>query len=90
MSTERTARKFMAFSWTGAVGFFALTLVVAHFGNVAAWYPAIGLFIFIALAMGSTIAWLLIVVLGITRPPTSNSAVEDGRAEPPRAVHRER
>jgi hypothetical protein len=90
MSTERTARKFMVFSWAGAVGFFLLTMVVAYLSDVAAWYPMIGLFIFAALAMGSTIAWLLIVVLGITRPPTSNRAVEDGRAETPRAVHRER
>jgi len=70
---------------SGDMGVFSVSLFFAVFG--------------LCLTIGSAIAWLIIFAKSFAHAaleevaksgPTSNSAVENGRADEPRAVHRER
>ena len=81
------ARKLAIFFWAGTLVFLALIFVIGLFvngeqGAAAGWIPVVGVLLFGSCAVGSTIAWLFLAARNITRPPTSNPAVEDGRAKP--------
>jgi len=89
------ARKLMIFFWAGTVVSLALIFVIGFFaggeqGAAAAWIPMFGVLLFGSCAVGCTIAWIILAAREITRPPTSNPAVEGGRPENPSADHRER
>jgi len=84
------ARKVMIFFWAGTLVLLALIFLMALFGGggekgaTVLWMPIVGVLLFGICAVASTIAWLIVAARNITRPSTSNSAVEGKRSESPR------
>ena len=90
------ARKLVIFFWAGTLVFLALIFLMGLFGEggergaAGLWMPMAGMLLFGICAVASTVAWLIAGARNMTRPPVSNSAVEDERSASPDAVRRER
>ena len=94
MSTEqklaRQITTFFAAATVGLVGLFFLASLMGQALVMVMLYSAVAAVACLVCSVGSGMAWVILAARGITRSPPSNSAAENGRAEGPRAVRRER